>query len=357
MKRLIGLFLALLMAVAVVGGAGSCAWAEEENPYVGLWEVTGGQDGETQLSIEEAEGRTYMYFLPNGAVYGVVIDGEYIEDAYAAYRMTGENALELLSNGETVPGTFDPDTGVITLTYPVEKLLVFLERVKADPLPDIWAMADHSDEERTYYGYKTIYSDMTIDLLETLPAAGVDPHDFYLTLAPDGTGHMSFGQKDAVFEITWTEDKIIPVISPEEPMAYTRQEGHIYFHMEGGATVEFVPEGEAEVLLAASNAAVHALDATDLVGEWRLVKADDDGELLTAEQLQGEGLTMFCFRFNEDGTASMTTNGTTTPGLNWALEGGKVTLTYASQPVFTLTYDGEYLILPIMATLYFEKVN
>ena len=74
MKRILTLTLALLMAVALIGVSGAvnyaCAEGESEepvNPYVGLWQITGQQEGDEYTSLTETEAKIYMDFLPSGA--------------------------------------------------------------------------------------------------------------------------------------------------------------------------------------------------------------------------------------------------------------------------------------------------
>ena len=38
------------------------------NPYVGLWQITGQQEGDEYTPLTEAEGKIYMDFLPSGAI-------------------------------------------------------------------------------------------------------------------------------------------------------------------------------------------------------------------------------------------------------------------------------------------------
>ena len=184
MKRLLSLTLALLMTVALFGvaGARNHAMAEEENPFVGLWEITGHQEGDTFTPYANDGNRAFLDFLPNGAIYGVMVSSSGARNEYLAYKVTGENTLDLYEGEDPVPSVYDPATGVITVTDPGSDFKTFVERVKEDPLPDIRALVDLSQEEQTYYGYLMSQSGQTINMLEVLPAMGMDPEDFYLTL-------------------------------------------------------------------------------------------------------------------------------------------------------------------------------
>lgn len=363
MKRLLTLTLALLMALALFGaGANRFAYAEEENPYVGLWQITGQQDGETYTAYADMGVTAYLDFMPNGAIYAVMTDGENLMADYMAYQVTGENALDIYEGEDPLPSVYDPATGVISVTDPDGSLVSFVERVTEDPLPDIRALAADPDEEKTYYGYRMTEGGQTVDLLEWLPAMGMDPEDFYLTLEPDGTGYMQFGDEEAGGEITWTETEFTPVAAPEESVTYTREGDHILFTIDEGTGVEFAPEGEVEALMAMKGIEVAEpaegvdIDAEELAGEWKLTSASAMGVALTPEQLKEQGLDM-SFIFNADGTASMTSNGSVTDGLNWTEEAGVITLSVGTYEMFTLTYDGEHLIMDMMAQLYFEKVS
>lgn len=362
MKRLFTLTLALLMALTLFGtGARRYAYAEEENPYVGLWQITGQQEGETYTSYEEQGVEAYLEFLPNGAIYGVMgSEEEFIED-YMAYQVTGENTLDIYEGEDALPSVYDPSTGVITVTDPDSGLASFVERVTADPLPDIRSLVDNSDRELTYYGYRMTNNGQTVDMLEYVPLMGMDPEDFYLTLEPDGTGYLQFGAEESGGEITWTETEIIPVENPDQPVTYTRQDDHISFMVEG-VYVEFAPEGEVEALMAmkgievAGSAEAVDIDVEEMVGEWKLAKASAMGQELTIEQIQAQGLDL-AFRFNGDGSAVMINKGEETDGLSWTAEGGELTLSVGTYELFTFTYDGEYLILSVGARMYFEKVG
>ena len=383
MKRLISLTLALLMALALFGAvsAGTCAYAEGEtavptaepeaepaaeaeepvNPFVGLWEITGQRDGETYAAYAEAGVRAFLDFMPNGAIYAVMTDGEDADDDYLAYVVTGENALDLYEGEDALSGVYDPETGVITAADPGSGLITYVERVKDDPLPDIRALVDHTGEERTWYGYIMSQSGQTINMLEALPAMDMDPEDFYLTLAPDGTGYLQFGEEEAGGEIMWTEDQLIPKENPEEPVTYVWVGDHLRFEVEG-MTVEFAPEGECEALLAVNktNTADEPapepaeFSAEDVVGSWEFTKAKAYGTEIPADQMgQAMSLTL-----KADGKASMTTNGTPNDHLEWRIEDGVIVLVIGTYEAFRLTFDGTALTLSTMGVdMVFERVG
>lgn len=367
MKRLLSLTLALLMALVTAGAAGAkaVAFAEEENPYVGLWEITGGWIEDHYIGYEDVKGMFYLDFLPNGAIYIVMIDGEEVNDDYLAYVITGENTLDLYEGGDAISANYSPDIGVISVeTGDSEHLnMTFLQRVEEDPLPDIRAMAANPDEEQTYYCYKWTEGDQTVSILEWLPAMGMGPEDIYLTLAPDGTGYVQFGSEDAGGEITWTETEFIPVDPPNQPAAYTREGDHILLSINESTNIEFAPEGEVEALMAMLGIEIAEadddsvdVDPDAVPGEWKLAKASAMGQELTVEQIQAQGLDLV-FRFNADGSAVMISNGEETDGISWAVDGSELTLSVGSYDLFTFSYDGEYLILTVGAKLYFEKVG
>jgi hypothetical protein len=359
MKRLLNLTLALLLVITLVGTVGvTRSLAEEENPYLGLWEITGQQNGDQYASLADAGRKAYMDFLPSGAIYGVMsADGQHIK-TYMGYKVTGENTLDIYEGEEGIPAVYDPATGIITVTAE-DNYLTFVERVKEDPLPDIRALVDNADEERTYYGYKMTQDGQEIDMVTMLPAMGMDPEDFYLTLNPDGTGYVQFGSEDAGGEITWTDTTLT---AEGESITYTREGDYLLLSIDGTTGVTFAPEGEVEALMAMNGIEIAEpvsavdVDAEALVGDWKLSKATAMGQTLTAEQLQAQGLEM-SFTFNGDGTAVMTSNGSPTDGLSWTVEDGKLSLSVSSYDLFTFTYDGEYLILSMGGDLYFEKVN
>ena len=360
MKRLLSLTLALLMAVTLFAASGwkNYACAEENDPYVGLWEITGQLDGDTYSAYADVGMKAYLDFLPNGAIYAVMIMGDSVSDDYLAYKVTGENALALYEGGDPLPGVYDPATGILTVTDTQSNLISYVERVQENPLPDLRALVDHSQDDRNFYGYMMSESGQTMNMLEVLPLMGMDPTDVYLTLYPDGTGYMQLGDEEASGEITWTETEFI---AEGEAVPYTWVGDHILMAFEETYSIEFAPEGEVEALMAMMGTEVVEpveveADADAIVGEWKLAKATAAGQELTLEQIQAQGLDL-AFRFNANGSAVMINKGEETPGLNWAVDGSELTLSMYTYELFTFSYDGEYLILSMGAKLYFEKVS
>ena len=372
MKRLLTLTLALLLAVALVGVSGATKYAYAEgdgeepaeaaepvNPYVGLWQITAQQDGDEYVSLAEAKEKIYMDFLPSGAIYAVMFDGEDAEDDYLAYEVTGENTLNLFEgDDEAIPAVYDPEKGVITVTFTDDEdtFSAFLERVTEEPLPDIRALVDHSQEEQTYYGYLMISGDQSVSMLDVLPAMGMDPEDFYVTLNPDGTGYLQFGEEEAGGEITWTETELT---AEGESVPYTRLGDHIQLTAEG-TLIEFAPEGEVEALLAMKGDAASAGDvaveftAEDVIGSWEFTKSKTMGVEVTASQT-GQAMSLV---LKEGGKASMTTNGNTNDRLEWRIEDGVIILGVGTYEAFRVTYDGTVLILNTMGVdMIFERVD
>ncbi len=246
MKRLLTLTMALLLALTLVSVSITSARAEED-PYVGLWQITGQQDGDTYTAYADMGVTAYLDFMPNGAIYAVMTDGEGQMADYMAYKVTGENTLDIYEGDDPLPSVYDPATGIISVTDPDGGLVSYVERVTADPLPDIRALVDNADEERTYYGYKMTQDGQEIDMVTMLPAMGMDPEDFYLTLNPDGTGYVQFGSEDAGGEITWTDTTLT---AEGESITYTREGDYILLSIDGTTGVTFAPEGEVEALRA-----------------------------------------------------------------------------------------------------------
>ena len=210
--------------------------------------------------------------------------------------MTGDNTLDIYEGDDPLPGVYDPATGVISVTDPDGGLVSFVERVTADPLPDIRALVDNSQEEQTYYGYKMTQGDQTIDMLQMLPAMGMDPRDFYLELEPDGTGYLQFGDEEAGGDITWTDTEMT---ADGESVPYTREGDHIVIRIEDSYTLELAPEGEVEALMAMMGVEIQEegddsvdIDPDAVAGEWKLAKASAMGQELTVEQIQAEGLDL-----------------------------------------------------------------
>lgn len=371
MKRLLTLTLALLLAVALVGVSGAMKYAYAEgdgeepaeaaepvNPYVGLWQITAQQDGDEYVSLAEAKEKIYMDFLPSGAIYAVMFDGEDAEDDYLAYEVTGENTLNLFEgDDEAIPAVYDPEKGVITVTFTDDEdtFSAFLERVTEEPLPDIRALVDHSQEEQTYYGYLMISGDQSVSMLDVLPAMGMDPEDFYITLNPDGTGYLQFGEEEAGGEITWTETELT---ADGESVPYTRQGDHIQLTLEG-MLVEFAPEGEVEALLAIQETKASAdepieFTEKDVIGSWEFTKGKTMGVVISASEM-GQSMSLV---LKEGGKASMTTNGNTNDRLEWRIEDGVIILGVGTYEAFRLTHDGTVLILNMAGVdMIFERVD
>ncbi len=367
MKRMFTLILALLMTILVFGG--TAAYAEEEtadpaaepvNPYVGLWEITGQKDGDELTVYADAGMKAYLDFLPNGAIYAVMTDGTDVIDDYLAYEVTGENALDLYEGGDPIPAVYDPETGVITATEPEYGTETYVQRVTEDPLPDIRALVDHSDEEQTWYGYTMTEGELTVNLLEMLPQMDMDPRDFYLTLAPDGTGYLQFGDEEAGGEITWTETEFI---AEDEGVPYTREGDHILLAIEETTILELAPEGEVEALLAVmEHGADDETDAEpvefspeDVVGSWEFTKAKAYGTEVPASAT-GQSMSLV---LKEDGAASLTAGGSTTDNLEyWFEDDGSVVLGVGSYEALRLTFDGTVLTLNSMGVeMIFERVD
>ena len=362
MKRIFTLALALLMTVLLFTGS-AYADADPAGTYVGTWEIAGQQDGETYTSLEGADTKMYLIFLSNGAIQAVMVSGTDMQLDYLAYEVTGENTLDIYEGEDPIPGVYDPASETITVTDTGSGLITFVRRVTGDSLPDVGALLDASKEEQKYYAYQLTNDGQTINLLTSMSVTGIDIYDFYLILKPDGTGYLQFGSEEAGGEITWDDTSFT---ADGESVAYTREKDHILLDL-GGQIIEFAPEGEVEALLAVAEAkgagtdepepapAATAMDPAEVPGEWKLVKASAAGQTLSAELLKQQGLEM-SFSFSEDGTGSMTSNGTTTPGIQWRLDGDTIVMSvYSYELPYKLVYDGEYLTLDYMAILYFGK--
>ena len=132
MKRLLTLTMALLLALTLVSVSITSARAEED-PYVGLWQITGQQDGDTYTAYADMGVTAYLDFMPNGAIYAVMTDGEDQMADYMAYKVTGENTLDIYEGDDPLPSVYDPATGIISVTDPDGGLVSYVERVTADP--------------------------------------------------------------------------------------------------------------------------------------------------------------------------------------------------------------------------------
>ncbi len=373
MKRLLTLTLALLLAVALVGVSGATKYAYAEgdgeepaeaaepvNPYVGLWQITAQQDGDEYVSLAEAKEKIYMDFLPSGAIHAVMYDGEDAEDDYLAYVVTGENALTLFEGDEPVPAVYDPETGVITATFVDDEstFMTFLQRVTAEPLPDLFALVDYSQEEQQFYGYQIRSEEQVLDLVEFLAIVDEDPSDYYcLTLQPDGTGHVQFGSEKMGGDIQWTETQIIAVGNEDKPAPYTLENGHILMNIDG-TIMDFAPASEIEALMGVKAWELENSSAQipeEMAGTWELTKCNAYGFELTPEQMD---MTM-TFILNFNGTAILYTNDAAPAGYRLSEKSeGIWTLSSGGIELFELQYDGETLTMGYMGVdMIFEKTE
>ncbi len=329
---------------------------QEAEPYLGIWKILRQETDGVVTEFADSDAIRYLEFRSEGVIYCVIVTADGAEDDYMAYAVTGENALNFYEDDAPIPGVYDPQTDTITVTDEEGDLKTELCRVPEAEQPDWSALIDHSGESRTYYGNRMFYEGQTINMLEALPAMDMDPRDFYLTLEPDGTGYLQFGEEEAAGEITWTETELT---ADGQSIPYTREGDRIRFEA-NGILVEFIPDGEAEarmlLLGGATPAEDVAIDAETLVGNWALSKAEAMGVELPKAQIEELGLDL-AFQFNEDGTAVMINKGDPTTGLGWSLDGSDVKLTAYGRELYTFRYDGEYLVLDVVASLYFGKTE
>ena len=371
MKRLLTLILALLMTAAVfcAGGAMNYAHAEGENdpetaepadPYLGLWTFTGLQDGDEYISFEEMGEKRYLEFLPSGAIYCLLIDGEEAEDDYLAYVAGDDNTLIIFEGDDPIPCTYDPETGIIRVEAGDDESVytTFLQRVTEEPLPDIRAMVDHSQEEQEFNGYQIKSEDQAMDLVEFIAIMDEDPDDYYyLSLQPDGTGYMQLGSEELGGDILWNDTEFIAVGNEDAPAPYTRENGHLLMDIDG-TIMEFAPVGEVQALIAViawnlENAPAQIPE--DMEGTWELTRCSVYGFELTPEQMD----TYMTFILKLNGTAVLYTKDAAPAGYRlspkdettWALSSGGVEL-------FELKYDGSTLTLSMMGVdMIFEKTE
>ena len=370
MKRIISLALALLMAAALFCASGAMTYAhaatglpgatpqpdgeteaeDPADPYLGLWQFTGVLDGDEYTSLVDVEPHTYLYFLPNGALYAVKGSENAQEDGYLAYVITGENTLDLYEGEDAVPAAYDPKTGVMTVTAGSENdpYLTFMERVAEEPAPDVFSFMDRSDQEQKFYGYQIRSDDQVLDLVEFLAIVDEEPGDYYyLVLRPDGTGYAQFGSEALGGDILWTETAIIAVGNEDEPAPYTREYGHLLMDI-SGTVMDFAPAEEVEALVALKMAELKNQPAqipAEMEGTWELTKCNAFGFELTPEQM-GTEMTLIV---NLNGTAVLYTDDQAPAGYRlvekeentWGLVSGGIEL-------FELRYDGETLILDVM---------
>jgi len=373
MKRLLSLILALLMTVALFGVSGAMKYAYAEgdgeepsepaepvNPYVGLWEITGRKEGEVYTPYGDGEEKIYMDFLPNGVIYAILYDGEDADEDYAAYKVTGENALTLFEGDDPIPGVYDPETGIITVTAEAVNgpYITYLQRVTTDPLPDVWAMVDHSEEEQQYYGYEMRDEEQVMDLVEFLAIVDEDPDEYYcLTMQPDGTGYVRFGSEELGGDILWDETQIIAVGNEDEPAPYTRKYGHVIMDIKG-TIMDFAPVGEIEILTAVKGWELKNLPAQipeDMEGTWELFNCKAYGVERTPEQMN----ISMTFVLNLNGTAVLYANDLAPAGYRLSQkEEGTWILSSGGVELYELQYDGTVLTLNYMGVdMLFEKAE
>ncbi len=382
MKRLISLTLALLLVLFTLG-SGAVTYADVEspapaaepeapaaeeaveaeetaeadpvNPYVGLWLATGMEQDGVYASLKDANEKMYFNFLSSGAIHAVAVEEEDADEDYFAYRPTGENTLDFFAEKDPYPCVFDPETDTITIQYSDSTAKIFLQRVTEDPLPDVFALVDHSGEERNFYGYQATMAGTTTDLIQEFIASGIDPRECYLTLDTDGTGYLQLGSEEAGGEITWTEDSITPDANPDSPASYTWAGDHLLLDVQG-MVIDFAPEGEVEALLLF----MPTLTAEDVIGTWDLAKVVAGSDEITTEDAKEKGMDM-SFQLNEDGTAVMISKGKTQGNLTWELKPFSVKLKAGSGAnsieMFSFVFEGDYMILNYIAKLYFERTE
>ena len=381
MKRLMTLILALVLLLAVFCpvGASTFVYAEESepgatpqpeaeaeepvNPYVGLWKVAGIQEGETYLPYE-GDDVLYFDFLPNGVVYGVMVDAEYPSDDYFAYAVTGENALLIISDGDPIPCEYDPEMDVITMTVEdgEQGYALFLKRLTEEPLPDIYALVDRSDEEQEYYGYQIRNESQAMDLVDFIAIMDEDPDDYYyMILDTDGTGFIQVGSEELSGDIRWNETQIIVIDEDgeESPAPYVLENRHILIDVEG-TIMDFAPAGEVLALIELKkweleNAPI--ILPEEMEGVWELTKFDMGGLVLTAEQMDTSmsfilGLNGTVILYSEDSApSSYRLAAKDEAGTLWALTSGGVEL-------YELAFDGTVLTMDVMGfKMIFEKTE
>ena len=307
MKRILSLTLALLLTVLLLGTAGApIARAEEDNPYVGLWLFVSQQDGDTLTLYEEAGLRVYLDFRPNGLIYGLAVGDSGAKEEYLTYIVTGENALTLYEEGHPMPGVYDPATGIITVTEEESGVVTRIRRAVDLQMPDAESLIDRTQAEQTYYVCSMTSDGTAYDMLAFVPTLGMDLHDFYLTLRPDGTGYMQFGSQEDGGDITWTATEIT---AEGNSAPYTREGGHILLTIDEDNGAEFAPKAEVEALLqleeirkdsaaAAPADSPQPLTMDILTGTWNIARMEMEGISLSLSAL-GMEATM---TFSPDGT-------------------------------------------------------
>ncbi|MDO4853130.1 MAG: hypothetical protein Q4A88_06915 [Clostridia bacterium] len=331
---------------------------EPEAPYLGVWKVAKQTLDDAVTDFAESDNAMYLELRPEGVVYCISVTADGAEDDYLAYAAAEENQLHFYEDEAPILGVYDPEADTIVVTDGESGLVTELRRVPKEGQPDWSALIDRSAETQTYYGYRMFVEGQTVNMLELLPTMDMDPRDFYLSLNPDGTGYLQFGEDEAGGEITWTDAELT---ANGESIAYTREGDRISFEVEG-IMVEFIPDGEAEARMLLINATKQnegegaPITAETVVGNWSLSKAIAMGVEIPKTQIEERGLDL-AFQFNEDGTAAMINKGETTEGLNWSLDGSDVKLSTYGTELYTFRYDGEYLVLDVMASLFFGKTE
>lgn len=235
--------------------------------------------------------------------------------------------------------TFEGDA-VTMSTDDGEEILL---RRQAAPAP--------AGEGELYYGIKMSSGDQTIDLIPFMTAMGLDPRGIYMELRPDGTGFIQIMDEDSSAEFTWTEGTIT---ADGDTIAYTREGDHILLAI-GEEAIEFAPAAEFEALMGGT-AGAGEKGADALVGTWTFTKAKAMGMEIPASMM---GTTMSIV-LNEDGSAALISDGSST-AFAWTVgEDGTILLTVADTEVFRLSYDGAALTLLTGAEgveMVFEKEN
>ncbi len=307
MKRFFSLTLALLMAALLFAPAPAVRAEDEasENPYVGLWRVIRLQSGDTDIAPEDAGLAVYFDFRPSGAIYAIRVQNGKAEENYFAYSVSGENTLYLFEDDEYVAAVYDPAAGTIVTEKSEGAVAFTLQRVTEDPLPDLASMVDRSGEAQTYYIYQMMRDGQTVYMLDALTTMVLDVDDFFITLSPDGTGYLQFGEEEAGGEITWDESSFT---AEGGSAPYTRQGDHILMDI-NGQIAEFAPEGEVEALLermeglkkiaeTPTGSFPEKLTAETLAGQWALTTITYNGVTVPVSALNME-MTMV---FSADGS-------------------------------------------------------
>ena len=298
MKRFLSLTLALLMAAALLGAAGTRTYAHAagEEAYVGLWEITGIEENGARTVYADAGVKAYLDFLNSGAICAVTVSGGAATGNYLGYQVTGANALALYWGDDPVPGAYDPASGVITVTKAKTGRKTFLQRVTENPLPDIRALVNLSGAARTYYGYSA---------------------------KQGGQGGLAFapeGEAEAVMTVLGTSKVNLPAVnvSPKAVVGKWKL---------------------AKAINAGKTLSAEEIKAQGL--ELSFVCNADGSAAMTENGVTTEDMTWTA----EGSTVKLTKHFTRD-------------IFFYSYDVFELSYDGTCLLLNMMAKrLYFEKVG